>query len=292
MGTTVWRVIAALPALAFSVWVWLVMWALAPGYISAPVTAMWAVMLAVATTRTGQNALMWLLPARKPNVDEERAMTDSIARMRQTGPAAAQLGVRIVRMPGIAAAGSGRHNIVVTRDAVCALQAGRLPPDHMTALLVSAAGQVIGGATRLEWPLTVLTLPWLPFRILQRGFSMAFGTRRSVRFVLKMRGLYAICAFLQATTEGHPVIGVGVLAAAAATYWQPYAARQVMLGQTRAGDQHATQQGVEAAPSRVAGQAPPRGRHGSATFRHRRQAWDRRTVAAKKGMTSMHESAP
>lgn len=244
MGTTVWRVIAALPALAFSVWVLLVMWALAPGYISATATGVWAVMLAGAPTRTGQNALMWLLPARRPNSDEERAMADPIARMRQTGPAAARLGVRIVGMPGIAAAGSGRHNIVVTRNAVCALQAGRLPPDRMTAMLVSAAGQVIGGATRLEWPLTVLTLPWLPFRILLKGFMTAFGNSLAVRFALKMRGLYAICAFLQATTEGHPVIGVGVLAAVAATYWQPYAARQVMLGQTRTGDQHATQQGV------------------------------------------------
>ena len=57
MGTTVWRVIAALPALAFSVWVLLVMWALAPGYISATATAMWAVMLAGAPTRSLSSCL-------------------------------------------------------------------------------------------------------------------------------------------------------------------------------------------------------------------------------------------
>ena len=143
MGITVWRVIAALPALAFSLWIWLLMWALAPGYVSAAVTAVWVATLAAAPTRAGQNALMWLLPARAPNAAEQRAMGDSIVRMRQIEPATARLGVRVVGMPGIAAAGSGRYNIVVTRDAVRALQASRLPEDQMTALLVSAAGQVV-----------------------------------------------------------------------------------------------------------------------------------------------------
>ncbi|MEA4944087.1 MULTISPECIES: hypothetical protein [Propionibacteriales] len=244
MGITVWRIIAATPALAFSLWMGLAMWALAPGYVSATVTALWAVMLVVAPTRAGQDALMrLLLPARAPNQVEEGALADSIAGMRQTGPAAAKLGVRVVGMPDVAAAGCGRHNVVVTRGAVLALQAGRLPADQMTALLVSAAGQVVGGATRLEWPLSVLTLPWLPFRVLLQAFMITFGTSRPVRFALKVRGLYAIAAFIQTTLEGHPLIGVGVLATLAATYGQPYAARQVVRRQTRAGDQYAAEQG-------------------------------------------------
>ena len=159
MGITVWRIIAAAAALAFSLWMGLAMWALAPGYLSATVTGVWAAMLAAAPTRTGQNAMMRLLPAHPPNPAEQRALDDPVARMRQTGPPAARLGVRVVDMPGVAAAGSGRHNIVVTRDAVRELQAGRLPADQMTALLVSAAGQVVRGATRWDWPITVLTLP-------------------------------------------------------------------------------------------------------------------------------------
>ena len=242
MGITVWRVIAALPALAFSLWIWLLMWALAPGYVSAAVTAVWVAILVAAPTRAGQNALMWLLPARAPNAAEQRAMGDSIVRMRQIGSATARLGVRIVGMPGIAAAGSGRHNIVVTRDAVRALQAGRLPEDQMTALLVSAAGQVVRGVTRLEWPLTVLTLPWLPFGILLQVFMTTFGTTVPLRFVLKMRGAYAFAAFVQATAEGHPLIGVGALTVVAATYWQPHAARQVVRMQTGAGYHYAEEQ--------------------------------------------------
>ena len=245
MGITVWRIIAAIPALVFSLWVGLAMWALAPCYVSATVTAVWAVILAAAPTRTGQNALMRLLPGRAPNPAEQRALDDSIARIRQTGQAAARLGVRVVGMPGIAAAGSGRHNIVVTHDAVRELQAGRLPADQMTALLVSAAGQVVGGATCWEWPLTVLTLPWLPFRVLIQGFMITFGASLPVRFALKTRGLYAIAAFIQTTLEGHPLIGVGVLAAVAATYWQPYAARQVVRRQTRAGDQYSSEHGMD-----------------------------------------------
>lgn len=248
-GITVWRIIAATPALAFSLWVGLAMWALAPGYISATVTALWAVILAAAPTRTGQNALMWLLPARPPNPAEQRALDDPVARMRQTGPAAARLSVRVVGMPGVAAAGIGRHNVVVTRDAVRELQAGRLPADQMTALLVSAAGQVVRGATRLEWPLTVLTLPWLPFHVLLQGFMIAFGTSLPVRFVLKVRGLYAIAAFIQTTLEGHPLMGVGVLVAVAATYWQPYAARRVVRSQTQVGDQYAAAQDNRPAPT-------------------------------------------
>ena len=257
MGITVWRVIAALPALAFSLWIWLLMWALAPGYVSAAVTAVWVATLAAAPTRAGQNALMWLLPARAPNAAEQRAMGDSIVRMRQIGSATARLGVRIVGMPGIAAAGSGRHNIVVTRDAVRALQAGRLPEDQMNALLVSAAGQVVRGATRWEWPLTVLTLPWLPFRVLLKGFMIAFGASLPVRLVVKARGLYAIAAFIQTTLEGHLLIGVGVLAVVTATYWQPYAGRQVVLGQSLAGDEFAAEQGREPArPGFLSGRDP------------------------------------
>lgn len=176
-------------------------------------------------------------------------MADPIARMRQTGPAAARLGVRIVGMPGIAAAGSGRHNIVVTRNAVCALQAGRLPQDHMTALLVSAAGQAVRGATRLEWPLTVLTLPWLPLQILLQGFMTAFGNSLAVRFALKTRSLYAIGAFIQTTLQGHSLVGVGVLAVVAASYWQPYAARQVVRSRTRAGDCYSAEQGRGLGPA-------------------------------------------
>ena len=72
---------------------------------------------------------------------------------------------------------------------------------------------------------------------------VVFGTSRPVRFVLKVRGLYAIAAFIQTTLEGHPLIGVGVLATLAATYGQPYAARQVVRRPTRAGDQYAAEQG-------------------------------------------------
>ena len=111
----------------------------------------------------------------------------------------------------------------------------------MTALLVSAAGQVVGGATRWEWPLTVLTLPWLPFRVLIQGFMITFGASLPVRFALKTRGLYAIAAFIQTTLEGHLLIGVGVLAVVTATYWQPYAGRQVVLGQSLAGRELAAQ---------------------------------------------------
>lgn len=49
MGITVWRIIAATPALAFSLWVGLAMWALAPGYVSA--TATWGYPQIVDTSR-------------------------------------------------------------------------------------------------------------------------------------------------------------------------------------------------------------------------------------------------
>lgn len=251
MGITIWRIIAAIPALVFSLWTWLAMWAFAPGYASATVTLIWAVVLAAAPTRAGQNALMWLIPARAPNPIEQPALADPIARMHQTAPATALLGVRIVAMPGIAAAGTGQHNIVITRDAVHALQAGRLPADQTTALLVSAAGQILRGATRAQWPLTVLTLPWLPFRVLLEAFMIIFGRSLPIRFALKVRGLYAIAALIQTTAEGHPLIGIGVLTVIAATYWQPYAARRVTRCQTKAGDHYAADAGHGAALARL-----------------------------------------
>ncbi len=249
MGITVWRIIAAIPAIGFSLWAWLATWALAPGHLSAAITVLWTAILAAAPTRTGQNALMWLIPAHPPSRAEQQTLAGPIARMRQTAPAATQLRVRVIGMPGIRAAGSGRHNIVVTHDTIRALQAGRITTDQMAALLVSAAGQVISGTTRLEWPLAVLTLPWLPFRILLQAFMILFGATLPVRFILKVRGLYAIGAFIQTTTEGHPLVGLGVLTAVAATYWQPHAARKVTRCQTRAGDRYAAEQGFGSGPA-------------------------------------------
>ena len=73
---------------------------------------------------------------------------------------------------------------------------------------------------------------------------VVFGTSRPVRFVLKVRGLYAIAAFTQTTLEGHPMMGVGVLAVVAAAYWQPYAARRVVRLQKRIGDEYVAEQGL------------------------------------------------
>lgn len=249
MKVTAWRIIAAIPAIGFSLWAWLAMWTLAPGHLSAAITVLWSTALAASPTRAGQNTLMRLIPARTPNRAEQRTLAGPITRMRQTAPMSAKLGVRIVCMPGIGAAGSGRHNIVVTHDTIHALQTRQITTDQMAALLISAAGQVISGATRLEWPLAMLTLPWLPFRIMLQAFMITFGTTLPVRFVLKVRGLYAIGAFIQTTLEGHPLIGVGVLAAVAATYWQPYAARQVLRCQTRAGDQYAAEHRFGSGPA-------------------------------------------
>ena len=238
MRVSVGRVITQTPAMLFSLWVWLLTGVLAPAYVSVPVTVVWAGLAAASLTRGGQTALTrLLLSARPPTMVEQTTLADPITRMRRSGPDTGRLDVRIVATPGVAAVGSGRHTVVITQDAVRAAQTGRVPGDQLTALLVSAAGQIVRGTTRGEWLLTILTLPWLPFRIVLHAFDIVFGRSLPVRFLLKVRGLYGVAALIQTTLEGRPLIGVGALIVVATTYWQPYLASQVTRHQTLLGDQ-------------------------------------------------------
>lgn len=258
MRVSVGRVIAQTPAMLFSLWVWLVAGVLAPGYVSVPVTVVWACLAAASLTHGGQSALMrLLLSARAPTVIEQTTLADPITRMRQSGPDTSRLDVRIVATPGVAAVGSGRHTVVITQDAVRAAQTGRVPGDQLTALLVSAAGQIVRGTTRGEWLLTVLTLPWLPFRIVLHAFGIVFGRSLPVRFLLKVRGLYGVAALIQTTLEGRPLIGVGALIVVATTYWQPYLARHVARHQTLLGDQYAAEHGHGVAFAALLGRLRP-----------------------------------
>lgn len=258
MRVSVGRVIAQTPAMLFSLWVWLVAGVLAPGYVSVPVTVVWAGLAAASLTRGGQSALMrLLLSARAPTVIEQATLADPIARMRHSGPDTGRLDVRIVGTPGVAAVGSGRHTVVITQDAVRAAQTGRVPSDQLTALLVSAAGQVVRGTTRGEWLITVLTLPWLPVRIVLHAFGIVFGRSLPVRFLLKVRGLYGVAALIQTTTEGRPLIGVGALLVVATTYWQPHLARHVTRHQTLLGDQYAAEHGHGPALAALLGRLRP-----------------------------------
>lgn len=258
MRVSVGRVIAQTPAMLFSLWVWLVAGVLAPGYISVPVTVVWVGLAATSLTRDGQSALMrLLLSTRAPTVIEQTTLADPITRMRQSGPDTGRLDVRIVATPGVAAVGSGQHTVVVTQDAVRAAQTGRVPSDQLTALLVSAAGQIVRGTTRGEWLITVLTLPWLPFRIVLHAFNIVFGRSLPVRFLLKVRGLYGVAALIQTTAEGRPLIGVGALIVVATTYWQPHLARHVTRHQTLLGDQYAAEHGHGPALAALLGRLRP-----------------------------------
>lgn len=244
MRVSVGRVITQTPAMLFSLWLWLVTGVLAPGYVSVPVTVVWAGLAAASLTRGGQTALTRLLPsARPPTTIEQTTLADPITRMRHSGPTANRLDVRVVETPGVAAISSGRHTVIISRDAIRAAQTGPVSSRQLTALLMSAAGQIDRGTTRGQWLLTVLTLPWLPFRIVLHAFDIVFGRSLPVRFLLKVRGLYGVAALIQTTTEGQPLIGVGALIVIATTYWQPYLTHRVTREQTLLGDQYAAEHG-------------------------------------------------
>ncbi len=258
MRVSVGRVITQTPAMLFSLWVWLLTGVLAPAYVSVPVTVVWAGLAAASLTRGGQTALTrLLLSARPPTMVEQTTLADPITRMRHSGPNTHRLDVRVVETPGVAAIGSGRHTVIITRDAIRAAQTGRVSSHQLTALLVSAAGQIDRGTTRGQWLLTVLTLPWLPFRIVLHAFDIVFGRSLPVRFLLKVRGLYGVAALIQTTLEGRPLIGVGALIVVATTYWQPYLASQVTRHQTLLGDQYAAEHGHGPALAALLGRLRP-----------------------------------
>ena len=240
----VWKLVAELPAVVAGIALMTVPTGLLPARWAGAALLAWFVLAAAAGTRNGERVLARLvLRGRRPTPAEQAALAGPVSRLCAQGLGPPAVDLLVVDRPGWAE-GFGRRTLLVSNQLVTGLRQQRHSEDEATALLVSAAGFGYSGFTRWDAPFLLLSLPFLPVRILAAAVGQATRGLPLVRFAWRIRGLPIAAGAWQCVTVHHsPQLAVVTLVFGVLTYLLPIVARRAQRELQLAADDFAAETG-------------------------------------------------
>ena len=238
-----WRVVSQVPAVLVSCWIMGAVTVLVPSPWGVVIAAGWIVLIGVARRPAVEHGLARLVGSARLLTEGERAaLAGPLTQLRAANPSHA-LQVLVVPGAGVDATGFGRGTLLVTQALVDGVRHGQLNTAEITALMMSAAGQIRSGITRLDGRLTALTLPWLPGRTMTQAVARAAGWLPLVGFAWRIRAITIGIAIWQTLAEGRSWAALGLTAIGVLSYLTPWAAARAARTVVLAGDQYAADHG-------------------------------------------------
>ena len=239
-----WRVVSQLPAVLASCGIVGAVTVLVPSRWGVVIALGWIALIGSARRPTVEHGLARLVGSARTLTELERvALAGPLTQLCAVhrGPPALQ--VLVIPGVGVDATGFGRGTVLVTQGLVDGLRHGGLDSAEVTALLMSAAGQIRSGITHCDGWLTAVTLPWLPGRIVTQVVARVAGWLPLVGFAWRLRAITVGIAVWQALTEGHGWAALGLTAIGVFSYLTPHAATRAARAIVLAGDQYAADHG-------------------------------------------------
>ena len=179
-----WRAVAALPTIAGSLFLLLVLF----GVLGAgePAVPAWLAGAVVVSTRQGERwAVRAMLRFRRPDPVRAAAIGAVWERaLAAAGCRPAQVELYLRRGAAVNAYAVGRRSVAVSTGAVDAVQAGWLGEEHLTAVVVHELGHHATGGTRFSLAVLWLVGPWRAALRLLGGSPPAVAGRRRPRRLL------------------------------------------------------------------------------------------------------------
>ena len=239
-----WRVVSQLPAVLASCGIVGAVTVLVPSPWGGVIAAGWIALIGMARRPTVEHGLARLIGSARSLTEPERAaLAGPLTQLRAVNPDPPALQVLVIPGAWVDAAGFGRGTLLVTQALVDGLRHGQLDAAEVTALLMSAAGQIRSGITRLDGLLTAVTLPWLPGRVVTQAVARAAGWLPLVGFAWRLRAITIGIAVWQALAEGRGWAALGLTAIGVLSYLTPHAATRAARAVVLAGDQYAADHG-------------------------------------------------
>lgn len=238
-----WRVVSQLPAVLASCGIVGALTVLVPSRWGGVIALGWIALIGMARRPTVEHGLARLIGSARSLTEPERvALASPLTQLCAVNPSPA-MQVLVIPGAGVDATGFGRGTVLVTQALVDGLRHGQLDAAEVTALMMSAAGQIRSGITRLDGQLTAVTLPWLPGRVVTQAVARAAGWLPLVGFAWRIRAITIGIAIWQALAEGRGWVALGLTAIGVLSYLTPYAAARAARAVVLAGDQYAADRG-------------------------------------------------
>ena len=215
-----WRVVSQLSAVLASCGIVGAVTVLVPSRWGVVIALGWIALIGSARRPTVEHGLARLVGSARSLTELERvALAGPLTQLCAISPGPPAVQVLVVPGAGVDAAGFGRGTVLVTQALVDGLRHGQLDTAEVTALLMSAAGQIRSGATRLDGLLTAVTLPWLPGRVVTQAVARAAGWLPLVGFAWRLRAITIGIAVWQTLAEGRGWAALGLTAIGGGVRW-------------------------------------------------------------------------